>query len=418
MNPTILLASHDAPSSILTPGSTLSLIEQALYLSQQGYHVIFSCPPINTPRQEVIDLLERNGIKTITIATPPWSQDARYQHAGDSSLDASEAVKDYLGVIHGHNVDIVLTNTALFPWAAIAAAIAGVPHIWSIHEYASTSFGTDWLSQCYPFIAASSNLILASSTLLKQSIEFTLHTSPAPDDVRIDVVTPWTDVSAIRLSDDVSCAPRLVCPNSFTPFKNQLELLTAVRCLRDTGRLIDTYFSADQTGDREYYEAARRFVDNSGLAPSVSFNKTPGVGNWDRVKSTDIIMHTSTIESFGLTISETLRLGLPLIVTEEASEPIRLIQPKLIDKRGVYPSGDIQALVRAILTYVDDSSRIRDRATKMVPLATSLFSREVCMGELESAIISVFEEGSPLAHLSTSQICHLALSDLDEKNNE
>ena len=92
--------------------------------------------------------------------------------------------------------------------------------------------------------------------------------------------TPYIDISHVALQP-VSSQPRLVCPNHFTPVKNQIEFLQALVELVTRGYTTSVLFSATAVGDERYFASMASFIsDYVELQPLVHF-QIGATSNWN-----------------------------------------------------------------------------------------------------------------------------------------
>ncbi|MFE3095252.1 glycosyltransferase [Streptomyces sp. NPDC059248] len=114
------------------------------------------------------------------------------------------------------------------------------------------------------------------------------------------------------------------------------------------------YGSGDATGDEN--AALTALIDRNGLREHVSLmgNVHPLDPEW--VKGS-VAAVTSTKESFGMTIVEAMRCGLPVVSTDCPHGPREIIEDG-VDGRLV-PVGDVDAVAAALLELIGDDDRRR-----------------------------------------------------------
>src|SRR3990167_160653 len=90
------------------------------------------------------------------------------------SVQNSQAVEEIEAIIGRTKPDLVITNTVISPWAAIAAHFKQVPHVWFVREYGDLdhdrSFEIDH-DQVFTDIGNLSNLVVANSETMARHIE-------------------------------------------------------------------------------------------------------------------------------------------------------------------------------------------------------------------------------------------------------
>lgn len=145
-----------------------------------------------------------------------------------------------------------------------------------------------------------------------------------------------------------------------------IEAFARVAEVRPDWRL-RIYGGADATGDER--EALRRLVAARGLNDHVLLMGAvhPMEAEW--VKGS-VAAVTSSLESFGMTIVEAMRCGLPVVSTDCPHGPGEIIEDG-VDGRLV-PVGDADAVARALLELIQDDE-LRRRAGKAALTASARF---------------------------------------------
>lgn len=78
-----------------------------------------------------------------------------------------------LSLLNQINPDIILTNTIVIPWGALAASLLKTPHIWMIHEFGELDHGLKFFEpfpQVLDFINNSSDKIITCSKAIRKEL--------------------------------------------------------------------------------------------------------------------------------------------------------------------------------------------------------------------------------------------------------
>ena len=113
-------------------GAELSLVELVEALSKRGVHCSCVLPGPGT----LTDLLSDKGIETAIVKYKPWvHRGPRVLRRAQRTLRNVQALPRLVGVIRRSRCDVAYTNTIAVGIGAVAAKIAGKPHIWHIREF-------------------------------------------------------------------------------------------------------------------------------------------------------------------------------------------------------------------------------------------------------------------------------------------
>lgn len=128
----VLILSHSSEMG----GAERSMFDLFDYWAKQGkveLHFI-----IRKPYGNMLPELKKRGWDYTSLFYTNWSQRTPSKRAEDIFRNAafnSQAIFDIEKVIAQQKPDVVMTNTIVSPWAAIAAYYQRVPHVWFVREY-------------------------------------------------------------------------------------------------------------------------------------------------------------------------------------------------------------------------------------------------------------------------------------------
>lgn len=218
--------------------------------------------------------------------------------------------------IRQNHIDLVYSNSAVIFEAAIAARIAGVPHIWHVHEVLKPGNVTapvlplwlirkmiGWMSQRIIFESNTSRNVYADgrpdpkTTVVYNCVRFpNLPTTLDPKLAR----------QKLGFDDDEQVVSFI---GQFSERKNPSLLVRAAARIADRSRLRFVF-----VGDGPLREELQRTIDSLGLAECCQILPFQEDITWV-LAATDVLVLPSRQESFGLVLVEAAALGKPAIAT-------------------------------------------------------------------------------------------------------
>ncbi|MGN6427680.1 MAG: glycosyltransferase [Leifsonia sp.] len=284
----------------------------------------------------------------------------------------AQALQRFTDLIAREKVDLVVTNTIVNPWAAVAASVTGTPHAWLVREFGDLDHGLEFEFGAEPTwrdIATLSDVVVANSEAVRDHIE-----SFAPG-TRAVVSYPPVAVPADAAPDaaednapsaDVALA--IVCVGTISVSKGQAVAIEAVQRLASAGVEAQlTLVGADApTG---YRDELRNLADRLGVGDRVTIlPPTDDVASI--VAKGHIAVTPSTMEAFGRTTLEYMLLGKP-VVGARSGGTVELIDS---GRTGyLFTPGNPDDLAVALAVYANDrtaiarhGARARERALGFV----------------------------------------------------
>jgi glycosyltransferase involved in cell wall biosynthesis len=308
-----------------------------------------------------------------------WSDD---NFATDSGWLDSSAVSRAESIVKDFSPDVILTNTLLIPWGAIAAARSNIPHIWIGREFPDNEFS--FLRQRFDFIKTYANVIMANSSEVAKTYRERFAAATK-------VFYSYTSGDGIQLNSDIETT-RIVSVADVHSRKNQLELLEAYVALRKDSPSLDLRVLLIGEENPEYVAKLREFIDRVGMRDCVNlagFLENP----YSLVGPNDIVVQTSVSESIGRSTIEAIKLGLPLILSDipgfrEAS--------RLCEGAGIfYTLHDVNDLAHKIADLLDRRESVKAQSRKYQEVALRTFNEEKCTSPVVAAIREVRGQDNP-----------------------
>ena len=314
---------------------------------------------IRRPMKNLAKELRQRGWKYTAVYYTNWSQRNPSPRAEDvfrNALYNSQAVFAIEKVIADLRPDVVMTNTIVAPWAALAAYFQKVPHVWFVREYGDIDhkhifeLGREKMLQD---IDSLSSLVVTNSKTLAKHIE-----NYVDKDKITPLYTPF-NLEALRLKSLQRAknpfrnkgSLKLVITGKITPSKGQAESAEAV------GRLIKMGYDTElcvigtpkEPGDDD---PLREIIKKNDLNDKVHL-----VGEQSNplaiLKYADVGIMASKQEAFGRVTFEYMVLGLAVVGASSGATP------ELIDngKNGyLYNQGSVKSLVEQLTNYAKDSN--------------------------------------------------------------
>ncbi|GAB2026778.1 glycosyltransferase family 4 protein [Lactovum odontotermitis] len=377
-----------APIGGFTNGADIALNHQVSFLIDRGYEIVFVSPAIENPALD--DFLAELNVQNVKLPYSYWDDGALnqlfYPHQD------LETVTELVKLINEQNIDIVLSNTLNIPWGAMAAAMVNKPHIWLAHEFPHNEFS--YLQEKMDFIAKFSNSVMAASPLLQETLQSLFV--PYQLDYSVGQFYPYTDSSRLHLSTE-NGSPRLICVNAITERKNQLELLEAAAQLFSEDIKVEIVFTG-YIADEAYYQRLLEFIRTQRLESSVIF-ASEGLDNWSKIRKSDIFINSSKMETFSLTMIEGLKLGLPMIVSDnEATQSMKALG--YFDEPSVYSAGNIEELTAKIKYFLANFQARCELSASVAQKVLSEQSLEMCSMPLLTELERIKGLESPLSELT------------------
>ncbi len=265
--------------------------------------------------------------------------------------------------------DVVMTNSVVCPWAALAAYNRGVPHVWFVREYGDLDHGRTYeigRQKTYEDVDSLSSLVVANS----QTLAAHLQKYIAPEKVTT-LYNPF-DISAIEslahrsiqspFKYKKSC--KFVITGNLAPSKGQHEAIAAIAELHKAAQDIELCVIG-KSGDPQYQKELDDIVRANNLTSRVHF-----VGYQQNplayVALADVCIMSSRREAFGRVTFEYLAASKPIVGANSGATP-EMVQEG--NNGYLYESGDIKSLTKALAHYTDNPSLVKLHGEKSHALA-------------------------------------------------
>ncbi|MFC0582458.1 glycosyltransferase family 4 protein [Micrococcoides hystricis] len=173
----------------------------------------------------------------------------------------------------------------------------------------------------------------------------------------IHSVLPGTDPAAVACG---SQPPRILMLGSLTRVKNQLVALQALTQLTDIPWQASLVGSTDS--DPEYARAVQEFIRDNFAAGRVQLHGVQSGAELETIwQATDLLVLTSTTETYGMVVTEALARGIPAIVpantgaTEALTGSAETASTADDLPGAILDPSDLETLVQVLRTWLLDT---------------------------------------------------------------
>jgi glycosyltransferase involved in cell wall biosynthesis len=369
--------------SCLRGGAELSLLELIDALAQRGVQ----CACILPGRDALNDLLTGRGVETIVVPFKHWVHRGKSLHGRARRMLPLRHIPATLRLataIKQSRCDVVYTNTIAVGVGAVAAKIAGKPHIWHIREFGYDDHMLSYdlgLQVSRKLIGCLSSACIANSkavadeyrpslagtelTVIYNSVEMPILGDETPADV------PWRHAGAIRC----------VLLGKWLPGKGQEDAVKAMVNLRRMSVPAELLLLGGMI-DTEYHQHIERIVAQYNLTDRVH-----RLGHSDKptplMNTADVVLMCSRREAFGRVTVEGMKLGKPVIGTRSGGTP-EIVQEG--ETGFLYAPGDAQELA-AKIGHLYANRAVRDSmGTKACLCARKRFNQQKYGSDVENVL--------------------------------
>lgn len=299
-------------------GAELSLLDLVDALSKRG----IACSCVLPSSGTLTDLLVDRGIETAIVKYKPWvHRGPRVLRRAQRTLRNLQAILPLVKVIKRSRCDVVYTNTIAVGVGAVAAKIAGKPHVWHIREFGyedhNLSFDLGlWISR--RLMGRLSKACIANSEAVAEEY------APHLGGTKLSVVYNPVSVESFE-SETPAEAPwrkegtlRCILVGRLQPQKGQEEAVGAMAELRRMHVPAELLLLGD--ADPEFREYINRKVSEFDLTERVhvrGFSEEP----IELMNSADVLLMCSRREAFGRVTVEAMKLGKPVVGARSGGTP-------------------------------------------------------------------------------------------------
>ncbi len=341
------------------------------------YHI--SCTVILPSEGPSVKTFQDLGAETIIASYHWWCIDANSpltEKIHDRNSDSFSWIIEKLPDFQRINPDIVLTNTIVIPWGAIAAALLERPHIWLINEYGVADHGLKFFfpfDDVLGFIERSSNAIITRS----KAIQSELFPNVAKEKIQTIyryIHIPEQQHRDLNLQQNYftnSRAFHVIIPGTIMKSKGQEDAVRSViELIKNRNRHVELILLG--LAEENYLRSLQETISNEEMEEHIHIlpfeeDAIP------IINCADTVLVCSRNEAFGRVVMEGLLLKKPVIATNSGGTPEMIID----GKTGLlYTPGDWSQLADQIERLIDNPHFKNRLAKQGYQYATENFTRE------------------------------------------
>lgn len=333
-------------------GAELALFDMLEYLEAIGYKMepFFILPGPG----EFAGKLDAKNWPYRIISYGPWLWGGIPHHPEDilrERMRNMQTVKHIQAIISKQDIQLVFTNTMLCPWAALAAGLEGIPHVWYVHEFGDDDHGLKFeigRKKTLSDIGQLSDLVIANSRAVSARLA-----SYIPKSKLTTAYIPYhtEEVEALAgqsgnkfFADEASL--KLVFTGRIIGSKGQLEAVEALAELVQQGMNIELCL-VGKVQDEDYFSEIKKVIKQFGLSKKVHF--AGHVTNpYPIISAADVGLVASRSEAYGRVTFEYLLLSKP-VVGSASGGTLEMVEN---GRTGfLYQPGDHNEMAKQIARY-------------------------------------------------------------------
>ncbi len=351
----LLVLTH---TSELLGGAERSLLDVLdVWAKKENLEVEFI---VREPLKSLIPEITKRGWKYYTTSFTFWSDSRPPTDEIDifhKSLFNAQTVIKIEEIIKKSKPDLVVTNSIVAPWAALAAYFQKVNHVWFVREYGGLDHGRTFEigeEETWRDVGNLSALVIANSKTLAEFASKYIEKSKITTLYNPFNIEEIISSGGLKIDNPYKHQDslKLMLVGSFAQSKGQQDTIKAVGKLNAAGH--KTELCLIGTGDSDVEETLKKQVRESNVTDKVHFvgyqlNPEPFIAY------ADIGIMASRMEAFGRTTFEYIALGKPVVGTNTGGTTEMVIDGT---NGYLFSPGDWSSLADKIMKYSEDPGLI------------------------------------------------------------
>ncbi len=307
----ICLLSHSAEKG----GAGRSLMETVEALATRGARCLVVMPEAGELNAE----LEKRGIDFQIVPFKPWLAGwlpVRGRLA--RVIPNAKAILRLLWLFSIRKIDVVYTNTAVLYVGAIAARLAGLPHVWHVREFGYEDHGLSFdigEKRAIRLIGRLSSVVVANSQAVAKKYGQAIPSS------KIKVIYQGIRDESENALLNLPAPQRFRCliAGSIHEGKGQIDAIEAVAQLVKSNVDVELQICG-RISSSGYFNFLKERVKVHQLDSRVSF-ETQADQAWPYYRAANVVLVCSRCEAFGRVTVEAMLAGKPVIGTRSGGTP-------------------------------------------------------------------------------------------------
>jgi FkbM family methyltransferase len=291
------------------------------------------------------------------IASQGWVVEDGMVREDRDKIDALnvDALSSLTTIMRDFQPHVVMTNTLVLPWAAIAAKMFGIPHLWAIHEFGDKDHHfrfSEGYESTLRIVGDLSENVLVTSDAVYTHIEKYIPAKKLGK-MKHQIAMPAVSKKRPKVFS-ASAQLKLAVSGRIGSNKGQLEAVQALVALRQAGYKAELLLLG-AVGSPEYLHDIKSVVKEhhvNDFVHIVDHVDNPG----DYISQIDIYLMCSINEAFGRVTVESMLLGKPVVGTNSGGTPHIIMDGKT---GYLYKTGDIEDLVTKIRKLADKPAMLQ-----------------------------------------------------------
>ena len=299
----------------------MSLVELIDALTPLGVE----CSCILRDQGEMTDLLRDRNVETSIVPFKTWVHAQKGIFGRVLKLSPHRQVsgaRRLRSAIKRSGCDLVYTNSVTVGASAMAAKLAGIPHVWHLREFGYEDYRLSFdLGQRFSSLLMRrlATACIANSKAVAQAYRKELGETPMYVVYNAaDVPKVLDDPSASKVWRNPS-AIRCILLGKYMSGKGQEDAVNAMRTLREMNVPAELLL-VGETLDRDYRHRIESIVSRDGMTDRVRIMDHCSAPA-PLMKSADIVLMCSRSEAFGRVTVEGMKMGKPVIGTRSGGTP-------------------------------------------------------------------------------------------------
>mgnify|MGYP002266555606 CR=1 FL=1 len=363
-------------------GAERSLLDLVVGVRMHGIH-----PTVVVPEYgPLVEEFKRNNISYIIHSYRKWVGGKNKTVEGIFRYIINRMSAPKLArMLRERDIDLVYSNSIVFPVGAMVANAIGVKHVWHIREFvqedmgADFDFGTPFVAR---FIEKNSSFIIYNSHAVKKKFMPLLEGAPGAV-----ISNGWLTGKSPGVVDRcvlTSDKPIKLCiVGSVHRGKGQHEAIEALSVLRR--KFSHVVLEIVGVGDVSYTCELEKLCASHDVSESVTFSGYSGDVS-SVFRRSDIALVCSRNEAFGRVVVEAMAEGCPVVASRSGGVP-EIIECGV--NGLLYKCGNVEDLVQQVSLLIDNPSLYSSIARNGIMDVYKRFSRKRYVEQIHSVLESL-----------------------------